>query len=95
MEINRLPYEILVLVCVNDREPPAPSCGPNGGHEIRDLLREEVRRRGLAAQVRVSQVKCLGQCADGPNVMVLPKGTWFKRVTTADVPDIILSLFGD
>jgi (2Fe-2S) ferredoxin len=39
--------------------------------------------------MRVTQAKCLGQCATGTTVMVYPEKTWYSGVTPENVEDIV------
>ena len=32
---------------------------------------------------------CLGQCGNGPNVLILPDRIWYYRATEADIPTIL------
>lgn len=53
--------------------------------------------RAAAPQgIFVSPSACLGQCASGPTVQVVPDGTWYCRVKPTDVPAIVEQhLLGD
>ncbi len=39
--------------------------------------------------VQVQSVGCLGQCGNGPMVLVLPEKIWYAQVTVRDVPKIV------
>jgi len=84
-------YERHVFVCVNERGPDDPrgSCSARGSAEIRDLLKAELKQRGLAGRIRANQAGCLDLCAQGPTVVVYPEQVWYAGVTLADVPEII------
>jgi (2Fe-2S) ferredoxin len=43
--------------------------------------------------VRTTRVMCMGRCGEGPAVAVYPDGVWYRRVTTADVPELFTSHF--
>ncbi|MBI4182289.1 MAG: (2Fe-2S) ferredoxin domain-containing protein [Candidatus Aenigmarchaeota archaeon] len=88
MDEQRSPYSRHVLVCVN-RRGDGQSCGPDGGEEILQALREEVNRTGAYRHCNVSQVRCLGHCLDGPTVMVWPEGLLLTRVGKKDIPGLI------
>lgn len=36
---------------------------------------------------------CLGQCGNGPNILILPDRIWYYRVSVKDIPTIISSLY--
>ncbi len=90
MHSDAVPFQRMVFVCVNERDPElGVSCGPMGSAEIHRLIKEGVKARGLAAKVRVCRSGCLDRCAKGPNVMVFPEQWWFHGVTVEDVPEIV------
>jgi (2Fe-2S) ferredoxin len=89
MDTNPLPYEVLILVCTNRKEEGRQCCGASGSDDLRARLKEAVKARGGHGRVRVVGTGCLGKCAEGPNLMVLPEGTWYSHVTEADLPGIL------
>jgi (2Fe-2S) ferredoxin len=89
MEEIPLPYESLFLVCTNHREDGRAACGTNGGDELRGTLQRLVRERRPADRARVSSSGCLGCCADGPTVVVLPGGPRYARVRGEDLSIIL------
>lgn len=89
MKEGRTPYACHVLVCVNDRKGARKSCADGQSVALKDLLKEEVGKRGWAGMVRVSQTGCLGLCEKGPNVMLYPQGVWFSEVTPADADKVL------
>jgi len=80
-------FEKYIFVCENERESGA-CCNPQGVL-IREKLKAAVKSQGLAGKIRVSRAGCLDVCADGPNVLIEPDHLWLKRVSEADVDDII------
>ncbi len=88
MDSTKIPYQKQIFVCTNDRKGEKPSCGDHNGEEIFNELRRIAKESGLHPNIRVAQAKCLGQCAQGVNVMVYPDGTWFKNVAMKDVPEL-------
>ena len=89
MESRALPYEVLILVCTNQRGTGEAACGDRAGQLLREALKRAVAERGLKGRVRVSATGCLGRCAEGPNVMILPAGVWYSGVGLQDVPAIL------
>ncbi len=63
-------WKTLVLVCDNERpaDAPRPSCRPQGGGELREWLKAELKREGLWGQVRVLSTSCLDLCTQGVTV---------------------------
>ncbi|MBX3156340.1 MAG: (2Fe-2S) ferredoxin domain-containing protein [Deltaproteobacteria bacterium] len=80
-----------VFVCVNERAPDNPKgcCKSRGGVEVRDTLKTELKKRGLAKLVRANNAGCLDQCEQGVTVVVYPEQVWYGHVTPADVVEII------
>jgi (2Fe-2S) ferredoxin len=84
-------FEHHVFVCENRRPPGSPKgcCAERGGPEVREALKAELRRRGLAGDVRANGAGCLDACEHGATVVVYPEGVWYGGVTPADVPEIV------
>ena len=72
-----------VLVCTGD------SCGPQGGAEVRDALKQALRDRGLRKLYRDGECTCMGLCRDGVNAVIWPEGTYLAGLTVADVPRLV------
>lgn len=47
------------------------------------------RSAELPAEVRLEVRNCLGQCGNGPMVLMLPEEVWYSRVQPRDVPLIV------
>lgn len=88
MNTAPVPYQRQLLVCVNNRLGERESCGDNDGETIFKELRRIAKERGLHPRIRVTQVKCLGQCQLGVNIMVYPEGVWHSGVRTTDIDEI-------
>ena len=80
-----------VFVCENRRPPEDPRgcCACKGSEAVRRALKEELKRRGLAGQVRSNAAGCLDACAHGPAMVVYPEGVWYGHVTVEDVAEIV------
>ena len=76
-------HDAHVLVCGGE------DCKKRGSKDVRRTLKEELRERGMVADVRVDSVDCLGFCKHGPNAVVYPEGTWYLGLTEGDVPEIV------
>ncbi len=90
---QKIPYARCVLVCVNDRQGEKPSCGDQQGEIIFRQLRALAKERGLHPRIRVTQAKCLGQCAFGVTVMIYPEQVWYSSVTLENVNEIVEEIF--
>ena len=90
METNALPYEKIIFVCTNQREPGERACcAGGGGCELRDKLKTMIKDRKLRSKVRVSQSGCMDKCEDGPNVMIFPDNVWLSHMQETDLDGIV------
>ena len=89
MEQARVPYQKIVFVCINKREPTNVCCAHCESEAIAAALKDRIKQLGLARSVRVSKSGCQDLCARGPNVMVFPDNVWYHEVTSADVERIL------
>jgi (2Fe-2S) ferredoxin len=77
-----------LVVCVNRRFGlERPSCGESGSIAIAEALEREIERRRI--DIRVEHLECLGQCASGPSMRIVPAGRFFLEVTLDDVTEIV------
>ena len=86
------PYICHVFVCVKSRQGERKSCADGKSPEIKSILKKEVKSRGWADRVRVSECGCLGLCPHGPNVIIYPQKIWFSGVNESDIPDILVRI---
>jgi len=80
-----------IFVCINER-PPEDSrgcCSAKGSEQVRELLKDGLKARGLSKIVRANAAGCLDACATGTTVVIYPEGIWYGGVTAADVEEII------
>jgi (2Fe-2S) ferredoxin len=82
-DCNQL-YAKHVFVCVTGKQ-----CQEDGGDAVLDKLRSEVKERGLRKQIRINKSGCLGECGNGPMVVVYPDGVWYCKVKASDCKDIV------
>ena len=92
MERGRVPYQKIVFVCVNKREPQETCCAHRDSEGIAAALKARIKELGLSRQVRISKSGCQDLCAKGPNVMVFPDHAWYYGVTPDDVERIVQDL---
>jgi len=76
-------YRANVLVC------GGTGCTASGSLAVRQAMAEELKRRGLADEVRLVETGCRGFCAMGPVMIIYPEGIFYCQVTAADVPTIV------
>ncbi len=72
-----------VLIC------GGTGCTSSESPAIRTHLEKELAAKGLSDEIKVVQTGCFGLCALGPIMIVYPEGTFYSRVTEADVTEIV------
>jgi (2Fe-2S) ferredoxin len=79
------------FVCQASRPPMGkPSCGPRGAGDLMAALADALaQRQDLWSKVNVTACACLGNCFDGPSMVVYPEGVWYAGVKLADIPEIV------
>ena len=79
MKINQnQPESRKVLICQN------LTCRKYGSAKILEAFRSDP-----VPGVEIVGCGCLGQCGNGPMVLILPDEVWYWRIKPADVPMII------
>jgi len=80
-----------VFVCVNERpaDNPKGCCKSKGGNEVRDALKAELNKRGLAKLIRANNAGCLDQCEAGVAIVVYPEQVWYGGVKVEDIPELV------
>ena len=87
--VSRFRHHVFVCENVRSADDPRGCCAARGSVAIREALKAELKRRGLAGEIRANAAGCLDACADGPSVVVYPEGTWYGHVRLEDVPEIV------
>ena len=72
-----------VLIC------GGTGCTSSGSGALIKAFESNISEFGLQDEIKVVQTGCFGLCALGPIVIVYPDGTFYSRVTTDDVKDIV------
>ena len=89
MQRDTIPYQKILFVCINQREPNEICCAHRESEAIAAALKEQVKALGLSRHVRVSKSGCQDLCAKGPNVMMFPHDVWYHGVSLADAERIV------
>ena len=76
-------YKYLALVCYST------GCLSSGCKAVRDAMVEEVENHHLEKQVAVIEAGCMGTCAVGPVVYILPEGTYYTEMNPEKVRDVV------
>jgi (2Fe-2S) ferredoxin/predicted O-methyltransferase YrrM len=85
------PFRHHVFVCTQQKPEGVTCCPASGSMSIVGALHGELGKQGLSNDVQVTTCGCLGLCDDGPIMIVYPEGTWYRKLTPADVPEIVSS----
>jgi bidirectional [NiFe] hydrogenase diaphorase subunit len=75
-----------VCVCI------AAGCLSSGADQVRDAIKKEVAEAGMAGEVLVKGVGCMGLCSAGPLVAVETEGQLFANVSPEDAPELVRSI---
>lgn len=80
-----------VFVCINERaaDNPKGCCLARGGVDVRDALKQELKKRGMSKAIRANNAGCLDQCEHGVTVVVYPEQVWYGHVTVDDIREIV------
>ncbi len=79
-------YKKHVFVCAVGK-----TCSEQGSQAVFDALKSNIVERGLKDSIRINKAGCLGQCGNGPMIVVYPEGTWYAGVQASDCQEIIES----
>ncbi|MCG3114556.1 MAG: (2Fe-2S) ferredoxin domain-containing protein [Candidatus Manganitrophus sp. SA1] len=66
-----------------------PTCSQQGAEETLQILQQKLEERHLRKNVRVTLCRCLGQCGNGPNMVIYPEGTWYGHVEEKEVDRLV------
>ena len=81
--VDRYPYQLLICAgagCISS------DCG-----KVKKAATEEIARLGLSDQVLIHETGCMGTCAVGPVMLILPDRTFYTELTPATTVEIIRS----
>jgi len=76
-------YRSHVLVCVD------PECQRHGAHDVLAALQDEINESGLKNEVQVLETSRIGDCSQGPELMVYPEGVHYVGLSVDDIPYIV------
>ncbi|MBI3804246.1 MAG: (2Fe-2S) ferredoxin domain-containing protein [Nitrospirae bacterium] len=66
-----------------------PTCSQQGAEETLQTLQTSLEKHHLRRSVRVTLCRCLGQCGNGPNLVVYPEGTWYGHVEEKEADRLV------
>lgn len=76
-------YRAHVLVC------GGTGCQSSNSMEIKKVLEDKIKEKGLENEVKVVMTGCFGLCEVGPNVVVYPEGAFYSHVKLSDIDEIV------
>lgn len=89
MEMQPLPFQKIILVCTNAREPgERVCCAAQGGVALHAELKEWVASQGLKRYVRICKSGCMDRCEAGPNALVMPDNIWVSGLNMAGLEEL-------
>ncbi|MCX7682505.1 MAG: NADH-quinone oxidoreductase subunit NuoF [Anaerolineae bacterium] len=80
-------YRSHVMVCTS------PQCVDKGARTLMKRLQEELAAQGLADEVAVLETPHIGDCANGPEIMVYPDRVHYAGLTLEDLPSLVEEYF--
>lgn len=78
-------YHHKVLLC------SGAGCVSCNCSKVRDAIEAEIQKLGLADGVKMIETGCIGTCAEGPVMLILPERIFYVRVTPENVGNILKS----
>ena len=85
------PFRYHAFVCTQEKSDGAPCCAGAGSVQVLDALHRELGANGLSDEVQVSSCGCLGLCDSGPVMVVYPEGTWYTKLASPEISEIVTS----
>ena len=82
---NSAKYKYQILLC------SGAGCVSSDNAAVRAAVEEELEELGLSDQVIVRETGCMGTCAVGPVMLILPERTFYVSLTPDTVKDVIKS----
>jgi len=76
-------YQHLALVCYGT------GCVSANCADVRNALVDELEKRGLTDQVLVIERGCMGTCAVGPVVYILPDETYYTKMNPEKIREVV------
>ncbi len=78
-------YKHKICVCCG------AGCISSGSEEVLKKLQEEIKTRGLEAEVEVVSTGCMGPCNQGPLMKVMPEYAIYQKVDCSNIGQIVQS----
>ncbi|NLF79786.1 MAG: hydrogenase, partial [Clostridia bacterium] len=76
-------YHHQVLVCAG------AGCVSSNCYAVRDAVADELAKLGLANEVKMYETGCMGTCAVGPVILILPERVFYTNLDPDNVRDVL------
>jgi len=76
-------YRANLLMCAGT------GCVASGTPKVKDALKAELEKRGLADEIKIVLTGCNGFCAEGPVMLVYPDEIFYQKLTVEDIPKLV------
>lgn len=64
-------------------------CSSLGCRKVKEALDDELQQKGLAGQIPVEIIGCIGDCSMGPSIIVYPEGIIYQKLVPEDARTIV------
>ena len=64
-------------------------CVACGSAKIKDILKTELKNKGLENEIQIVMTGCNGFCANGPIIAALPEGVFYQKLKPEDIPFLV------
>jgi len=64
-------------------------CVATGTPKVRDALKAELEKQGLADEIKLVLTGCNGFCAEGPVMLVFPEEIFYQKLTVEEIPKLV------
>ncbi len=76
-------YRANLLMCAGT------GCVATGTPKVKDALQAELRKQGLADEIKIVLTGCNGFCAEGPVMLVYPEEIFYQKLTVEEIPKLV------
>lgn len=76
-------YRANLLMCAGT------GCVATGTPKVRDALKAELEKHGLADEIKIVLTGCNGFCAEGPVMLVYPEEIFYQKLTVEEIPKLV------
>ncbi|MFL0267704.1 NADH-quinone oxidoreductase subunit NuoF [Candidatus Clostridium radicumherbarum] len=76
-------FRAQILVCSGS------GCALEGSMDIVNQIKIELKKNRIENEVEVIRTGCLGLCELGPIIIVYPDGTFYSKVTSSDIKELV------